>query len=97
VQRVGIEALGVADNAAALLAHSRRFREAQSPELRQLYRLLGANAGRHAKGATPVPARNPYTDEAIEARYHTSVIALVALERDCADPSAAPEDLELLR
>lgn len=63
----------------------------------QLYRLLGANAGRHAKGATPVPARNPYTDEAIEARYHTSVIALVALERDCADPSAAPEDLELLR
>jgi propanediol dehydratase large subunit len=58
-----------------------------------LYRLLGANAGRHAKGATPVPARNPYTDEAIEARYHTSVIALVALERDCVDAAAAPEDL----
>ena len=57
------------------------------------YRLLGANAGRHAKGATPVPARNPYTDEAIEARYHTSVIALVALERDCVDPAAAPEEL----
>ena len=64
---------------------------------RDLYRLLGANAGRHAKGATPVPARNPYTDEAIEARYHTSVIALVALERGCADPSAAPEELELTR
>jgi propanediol dehydratase large subunit len=62
-----------------------------------LYRLLGANAGRHAKGATPVPARNPYVDEAIEARYHTSVIALVALERDCLDPNAAPEDLELIR
>jgi propanediol dehydratase large subunit len=58
-----------------------------------MYRLLGANAGRHAKGATPVPARNPYTDEAIEARYHTSVIALVALERDCVDPAAAPESL----
>ncbi|GIF23054.1 propanediol dehydratase large subunit [Actinoplanes tereljensis] len=58
-----------------------------------MYRLLGANAGRHAKGATPVPARNPYTDEAIEARYHTSVIALVALERDCVDPAAAPEEL----
>ena len=29
-----------------------------------------------------MPARNPYTDEAIEARYHTSVIALVALERE---------------
>ena len=61
----------------------------------ELYRMLGANAGRHAKGATPVPVRNPYTDEAIEARYHTSVIALVALERDCADPAAGPEDLTL--
>ena len=60
-----------------------------------LYRLLGANAGRHAKGATPVPTRNPYTDEAIEARYHTSVIALVALERQCVDPSAAPELVEV--
>jgi hypothetical protein len=36
---------------------------------RELYRLLGTNAGRHAKGATPLPARNPYIDEAIEARY----------------------------
>jgi propanediol dehydratase large subunit len=63
----------------------------------ETYRLLGANAGRHAKGATPVPARNPYTDEAIEARYHTSVIALVALERDCVDPAAAPEQLSFRR
>jgi propanediol dehydratase large subunit len=63
---------------------------------RDLYRLLGTNAARHAKGATPVPARNPYTDEAIEARYHTSVIALVALERDCVSADA-PEDLELSR
>src|SRR6185312_11109002 len=42
-----------------------------------LYRLLGANAARHAKGGTPDPARNPYSDEAIEARYHTTVIALM--------------------
>jgi propanediol dehydratase large subunit len=61
-----------------------------------LYRLLGANAGRHAKGATPVPARNPYTDEAIEARYHTSVISLVALERACVDASLGTEDIEVL-
>ncbi|MDQ1641925.1 MAG: propanediol dehydratase large subunit, partial [Actinomycetota bacterium] len=60
-----------------------------------LYRLLGSNAGRHAKGATPVPARNPYTDEAIEARYHTSVIALVALERACVDRSLGNEDIEV--
>lgn len=62
---------------------------------RDLYRLLGANAGRHAKGATPVPARNPYTDEAIEARYHTSVIALVALERACVDRALGAEELEV--
>ena len=30
----------------------------------ELYRLLGANAARHAKGGTPDPARNPYSDEA---------------------------------
>jgi propanediol dehydratase large subunit len=62
-----------------------------------LYRLLGSNAGRHAKGAIPVPARNPYTDEAIEARYHTSVIALVALERSCVDRSQGNEDIEVTR
>jgi propanediol dehydratase large subunit len=61
-----------------------------------LYRLLGANAGRHAKGATPVPARNPYTDEAIEARYHTSVISLVALERACVDATLGNEDMAVL-
>ncbi len=60
-----------------------------------LYRLLGSNAGRHAKGATPVPARNPYTDEAIEARYHTSVIALVALERRCVDRALGNEHLQV--
>ena len=60
-----------------------------------LYRLLGSNAGRHAKGATPAPARNPYTDEAIEARYHTSVIALVALERACIDRCLGNEDIKV--
>jgi propanediol dehydratase large subunit len=59
----------------------------------ELYRLLGANAARHAKGATPDPARNPYTDEAIEARYHTTVIALMALERAWVRPAAPAEEL----
>lgn len=49
---------------------------------RAAYRRLGINAGRHAKRATPEPERNPYSDEAIEARYHTSVVSLVAIERD---------------
>ena len=59
----------------------------------ELYRLLGANAARHARGATPDPARNPYSDEAIEARYHTTVIALMALERAWVRPGAPPEEL----
>ncbi len=61
----------------------------------ELYRLLGANAARHAKGATPDPARNPYSDEAIEARYHTTVIALMALERAWVRPDAGPEELSM--
>jgi len=61
----------------------------------ELYRLLGANAARHAKGGTPDPARNPYTDEAIEARYHTTVIALMALERAWVKPGAPAEELSL--
>jgi propanediol dehydratase large subunit len=61
----------------------------------ELYRLLGANAARHAKGGTPDPARNPYTDEAIEARYHTTVIALMALERAWVKPGVLAEELSL--
>jgi len=72
----------------------------------ELYRLLGANAARHAKGATPDPARNPYTDEAIEARYHTHGDRADGagagpgcgperqrkncLRRDCDDPARSP-------
>ena len=59
------------------------------------YRQLGINAGRHAKGATPEPVRNPYSDEAIEARYHTKVIALVEIERRCSDPGVGVEELEV--
>jgi propanediol dehydratase large subunit len=62
-----------------------------------LYRMMGINAGRHAKGATTVPVRNPYTDEAVEARYHTAVVGLVALERGCQRPSAEPEEVEVRR
>jgi len=61
-----------------------------------LYRLLGGNAGRHAKGATPEPARNPYSDVAIEARYHTSVVGLVAIERSCCT-TVPPQELAVRR
>lgn len=62
-----------------------------------LYRALGSNAGRHAKGSTPEPLRNPYSDMAIEARFHTKVVSLVAIERGCLDPALGPEELEVQR
>jgi len=60
----------------------------------ELYRLMGINAGRHAKGMTPEPMRNPYSDDAIEARYHTRVVSLVAMERQCSSTDE-PELLEI--
>lgn len=63
----------------------------------EMYRALGRNAGRHAKGLRPVPVRNPYTDEAIEARYHAETVAMVAIERDECVPGAKPVDVEAVR
>jgi propanediol dehydratase large subunit len=60
---------------------------------RDMYRTLGINAARHAKGVVTVPAKNPYTDEAITARYHTRVLALVATERSHTDPTAQPVEV----
>ena len=62
-----------------------------------MYRELGANAARHAKGERPTPVRNPYTDQAIEARYHAEVVALIAIERGESVPGAPPVDLEMDR
>ncbi len=64
---------------------------------REMYRALGTNAGRHAKGQRPVPVRNPPTEQAIGPRYHAEVVAMVAVERQACCPGAPPVDLELLR
>ena len=64
---------------------------------KEMYRALGTNAGRHAKGLRPVPVRNPSTEQAIEARYHAEVVAMVAVERGECLPGAPPVDLEVLR
>ena len=61
----------------------------------ELYRELGANAARYAKDERPAPVRNPYTDQAIEARYHAEVVALIAIERGETAPGAPPMDLEV--
>lgn len=95
---IGLQAKGTA------LIHRRDLAPLANLELysvaptldRELYRLMGINAGRHAKGATPEPMRNPYSDEAIEARYHTKVVGLVAIERDCTS-TTAPELMEVSR
>ena len=62
-----------------------------------MYRELGLNAARHARGERPAPVRNPYTDWAIEARFHAEVVALVAIERGETVPGAPPVDLEVRR
>jgi propanediol dehydratase large subunit len=94
---IGLQAKGTA------LIHRRDLTPLANLELysvaptldRAAYRLMGINAGRHAKGSTPEPQRNPYSDEAIEARYHTAVVALVAIERGFCVPGAEPEALVL--
>ena len=91
---IGLQAKGTA------LIHRRDLAPLANLELysvaptitRDLYRMMGINAGRHAKGATPEPVRNPYSDEAIEARYHTKVVSLVANERMCVS-SQPPQTL----
>ena len=96
---VGIQAKGTA------LIHRRDRQPLASLELysiaplvtAQMYRALGTNAGRHAKGLRPVPVRNPYTEQAIEARYHAQVVAMVAVEREACGPDEPPVDLEVAR
>lgn len=95
---IGLQAKGTA------LIHRRDLTPLANLELysvaptldRAAYRQLGVNAGRHAKGSTPEPQRNPYSDEAIEARYHTAVVSLVAIERECSTVGAAPDTLTLV-
>jgi propanediol dehydratase large subunit len=62
-----------------------------------MYRELGANAARYARAERPAPVRNPYTDQAIEARYHAEVVALIAIERGESAPGAPPVELEVQR
>jgi propanediol dehydratase large subunit len=56
----------------------------------KMYRQLGKNAARHAKGMAPVPIFTGGTDESISARYHARAVALVALERAACEPDQVP-------
>ncbi len=61
----------------------------------ELYRDLGVNAARYARGLQPEPVRNPYTDQAIEGRYHAEVVALAAVEREACEGDAPPVELRV--
>ena len=63
----------------------------------QMYRELGKNAARHAKGMAPVPIFTGGTDESISARYHARAVALVALERRACEPGEPPVTVEVRR
>src|SRR6202035_6133022 len=47
----------------------------------ELYRQLGRNAARYAKGLAPDPLLLPESSEPLGPRYHARVVQLVAIER----------------
>ncbi len=47
----------------------------------ELYRKLGRNAARHARGLAPEPLLLPESSEPLGPRYHAQVVQLVATER----------------
>jgi len=63
----------------------------------RMYRDLGRNAARHAKGMAPAPIFTGGTDESISARYHAHAVALVALERESCQPGEAPITVSVTR
>jgi propanediol dehydratase large subunit len=58
-----------------------------------LYRRLGQNAARYAKGLAPEPLLLPESSEPLGPRYHARVVQLVAIERRLAD-SKGPIELK---
>ncbi|HEY2937514.1 MAG TPA: propanediol/glycerol family dehydratase large subunit [Gaiellaceae bacterium] len=59
----------------------------------ELYRGLGRNAARYAKGLAPEPLLLPESSEPIGPRYHARVVQLVAIERRLVE-DGGPVELE---
>jgi propanediol dehydratase large subunit len=59
----------------------------------ELYRSLGRNAARYAKGLAPEPLLLPESSEPLGPRYHARVVQLVAIERRRAE-NGEPSELE---
>jgi propanediol dehydratase large subunit len=60
----------------------------------ELYRGLGRNAARYAKGLAPEPLLLPESSEPLGPRYHARVVQLVAIERRLTRP-VDPVELEV--
>jgi propanediol dehydratase large subunit len=59
----------------------------------ELYRGLGRNAARYAKGLAPEPLLLPESSEPLGPKYHARVVQLVAVERRLVE-NVAPVELE---
>jgi propanediol dehydratase large subunit len=59
----------------------------------ELYRGLGRNAARYARGLAPEPLLLPESSEPLGPRYHARVVQMVAVERRLAD-GGGPVELE---
>ena len=59
----------------------------------ELYRGLGRNAARYARGLAPEPLLLPESSEPLGPRYHARVVQLVAIERRLVE-NAPPVELE---
>ncbi len=60
----------------------------------ELYRGLGRNAARYAKGAPVEPLLLPESSEPLGPRYHARVVQLVSTERRCSS-AGGPVDVEV--
>jgi propanediol dehydratase large subunit len=94
---IGIQSKGTS------VIHRRDLKPLQNLELYSVapildgpaYRRLGRNAAEHALGGRPIPVQNPYTDEAITARYHARVVTLMRIERAAMRAGSPPIELEV--
>ncbi len=61
----------------------------------ELYRGVGRNAARYAKGQQPEPVKTPYITQAIEARYHARAAMLYQAEVEQIQPGGEPIEMEV--
>lgn len=94
---IGLQSKGTA------IIHQRNLRPLSNLELfpvaplmtLELYRGVGRNAARYAKGQQPEPVKTPYITQAIEARYHARAAMLYQAEVEQIQPGGEPIEMEV--